>query len=174
MATEAMAAAAASTTSSCSVTSVSLGMSNVSATVSSVGHNGTNCKIENKMLPSFSDILWCPDIDGDVMSNPVMGGTILSDSLGHSEESLTDLTDLVGPDIAAMGMVSNPAVAQPVKQITTSNNSTSNSASDMPSDISDLRSSDLLQNLSGVDIDKMFEEVSNIIEYMWNIVSFGI
>ena len=155
MATEAM--AAASTTSS--VTSVSLGMSNVSATVS---NNGTNCKIENKMLPSFSDILWCPDIDGDVMSNPVMGGTILSDSLGHSEESLTDLTDLVGPDIAAMGMVSNPAVAQPVKQITTSNNSTSNSASDMPSDISDLRSSDLLQNLSGVDIDKMFEEVSHI------------
>ena len=154
MATEAMAAAASTTS---SVTSVSLGMSNVSATVS---NNGTACKIENKMLPSFSDILWCPDIDGDVMSNPVMGGTILSDSLGHSEESLTDLTDLVGPDIAAMGMVSNPAVAQPVKQITTSNNSTSNSASDMPSDISDLRSSDLLQNLSGVDIDKMFEEVS--------------
>lgn len=154
MATEAM--AAASTTSS---GGVSLGMSNVSNSVSS---NGSNCKIENKMLPSFSDILWCPDIDGDVMSNPVMGGTILSDSLGHEEslEELNQLTDLVGPDIA-MGMVSNPAVAQPVKQITTSvANSTSNSASDMPSDISDLRSSDLLQNLSGVDIDKMFEEVS--------------
>ena len=102
------------------------------------------------------------------MSNPVMGGTILSDSLGHEEslEELNQLTDLVGPDIA-MGMVSNPAVAQPVKQITTSvANSTSNSASDMPSDISDLRSSDLLQNLSGVDIDKMFEEVSHIIEYL--------
>ena len=85
----------------------------------------------------------------------------LSDSLGHEEslEELNQLTDLVGPELA-MGMVSNPAVAQPVKQITTSvATSTSNSASDMPSDISDLRSSDLLQNLSGVDIDKMFEEV---------------
>lgn len=62
MATEAM---AASTTSSAPS---SLGMSN----------GNTAGKIENKMLPSFSDILWCPDIDGDVMSNPVMGGTIVS------------------------------------------------------------------------------------------------
>ena len=84
--------------------------------------------------------------------------------MGHEEslEELNQLTDLVGPELA-MGMVSNPAVAQPVKQITTSvATSTSNSASDMPSDISDLRSSDLLQNLSGVDIDKMFEEVCMI------------
>ena len=69
MATEAMAAAAASTTSS---GGSSLGMSNGGAPTNSSG------KIENKMLPSFSDILWCPDIDGDVMSNPVMGQAIVS------------------------------------------------------------------------------------------------
>ena len=57
-------------------------------------------------------------------------------------------------------MVSNPAVAQPVKHVPTTT-STSNSASDMPSDISDLRSSDLLSGLSGVDIDRMFDEVCN-------------
>ena len=72
MATEAMAAsaAAASTTSS---GGSSLGMSNGGG----AGSNSTG-KIENKMLPSFSDILWCPDIDGDVMSNPVMGQAIVS------------------------------------------------------------------------------------------------
>ena len=44
----------------------------------SLGNLGCNIKMESKMLPSFSDILWCPDIDGDVMSNPVMGETIVS------------------------------------------------------------------------------------------------
>ena len=44
----------------------------------SLGNSGCNIKMESKMLPSFSDILWCPDIDGDVMSNPVMGETIVS------------------------------------------------------------------------------------------------
>ena len=77
-----------------------------------------------------------------------------------SDESLDDLnnlTDLVGSDL---GMVSNPSVAQPVKNVPTSvsTSTTSNNASDMPSDISDLRSSDLLQSLSGVDIDRMFAD----------------
>ena len=75
------------------------------------------------------------------------------------EDSLNDLNlDLVGSDLA--GMVSNPSIAQPVKNVPTSatTTSTSNSASDMPSDISDLRSSDLLQSLSGVDIDRMFAD----------------
>ena len=81
----------------------------------------------------------------------------------ESLEDLNHLTDLVGPDInmGAM-MVSNPSVAQPVKHVSTSvSTSTSNSASDMPPDISDLRSQDLLSTLSGVgvDIDRMFEEV---------------
>ncbi len=31
-----------------------------------------------KMLPSFSDILWCPDIDGDVMSGSEIGASIVS------------------------------------------------------------------------------------------------
>ena len=44
----------------------------------SLGNLGCNIKMESKMLPSFSDILWCPDIDGDVMSNPAMGETIVS------------------------------------------------------------------------------------------------
>jgi hypothetical protein len=135
---------------------------------------GCNIKMESKMLPSFSDILWCPDIDGDVMSNPVMGETILPDPLATDEslEDLNHLTDLVGPDInmGAM-MVSNPSVAQPVKHVSTSvSTSTSNSASDMPPDISDLRSQDLLSTLSGVgvDIDRMFEELSDS-----NTMSYG-
>ena len=87
----------------------------------------------------------------------------MSDPLATDEslEDLNHLTDLVGPELA--GMVSNPSVAQPVKHVPTSvANSTSNSASDMPPDISDLRSQDLLSTLSGVgvDIDRMFEEVS--------------
>ena len=79
----------------------------------------------------------------------------------ESLEDLNHLTDLVGPELAVM--VSNPSVAQPVKHVSTSvvATSTSNSASDMPPDISDLRSQDLLSTLSGVgvDIDRMFEEV---------------
>jgi hypothetical protein len=121
--------------------------------------------MESKMLPSFSDILWCPDIDGDVMSNPVMGETILSDPLATDEslEDLNHLTDLVGPELAS-NLLSNPSIAQPVKHVPTSvANSTSSSTSDMPPDISDLRSQDLLSTLSGVgvDIDRMFEELSD-------------
>lgn len=72
------------------------------------------------------------------------------------------LEDLIGPELA--GMVANPSVAQPVKNVPIpGSNSASNSASEMSSDISDLRSQDLLSTLSGVgvDIDRMFEEVSN-------------
>jgi len=162
MATEAMAAASAASTTS-SVGS-SLGMSNGGAT-----NGSTVGKIENKMLPSFSDILWCPDIDGDVMSNPVMGQAILPDPLSTDEPGLDDIAHMDFSSDLACGMVSNPSVAQPVKQISTSETtSTSNHASDMPSDISDLRSSDLLQNLSGVDIDRMFEELSES-----NSLSYG-
>jgi len=131
--------------------------------VGSLGNLGCNIKMESKMLPSFSDILWCPDIDGDVMSNPVMGETILSDPLATDLEDLNQLTDLVGPELAT-SMLSNPSIAQPVKHDSTSvHNSTSRSASDMPPDISDLRSQDLLSTLSGVgvDIDRMFEELSD-------------
>ena len=81
----------------------------------------------------------------------------LSDPLATDES----LEDLIGPELA--GMVANPSVAQRVKHVPTSATSTSNSASDLPPDISDLRSQDLLSTLSGVgvDIDRMFEEVSN-------------
>ena len=48
-------------------------------------------------LPSFNDILWCPDVDGDVMSNGV-GGAMVSHTFG--EENLDDLSDLVGPELA--------------------------------------------------------------------------
>lgn len=80
-----------------------------------------------------------------------MGGDDPMDELNH-------LTELVGPELA--GMVTNPSVAQPVKNASTSSAATSSSsnASEMPSDISDLRSSDLLQSLSGVDIDRMFAD----------------
>ena len=49
------------------------------------------------VLPSFNDILWCPDVDGDVMSNGA-GGAIVSQTFG--EENLDDLSDLVGPELA--------------------------------------------------------------------------
>ena len=48
-------------------------------------------------LPSFNDILWCPDVDGDVMSNGV-GGAMVSHTFG--EENLDGLSDLVGPELA--------------------------------------------------------------------------
>lgn len=143
MATEAVAASSSSSSSS-----ASLG-------------NSSKMDTSSMMLPSFSDILWCPDIDEDVMSNPVMnaagGETVLSDPLSTESDSLdsSNLTDFM--------QVSNGSVAHPVKlHVPTSvATSTSNSASDMPSDISDLRSQDLLSTLSGVgvDIDRMFEEV---------------
>ena len=76
----------------------------------------------------------------------------------ESLEDLNNLDDFVGTELA--GMVSNPSIAQPVKNVPTSvtTSATSSNASDMPSDISDLRSSDLLQSLSGVDIDRMFAD----------------
>lgn len=36
----------------------------------------TNCK---KKLPSFNDLLWCPDVDGDVMTHQGLGGAMVSD-----------------------------------------------------------------------------------------------
>jgi len=30
------------------------------------------------VLPSFHDILWCPDVDGDVMDTSGMGGAMVS------------------------------------------------------------------------------------------------
>ena len=70
------------------------------------------------------------------------------------EDSLDDLSDIVGPELA--GLVSTP-VMQPVKTTVTSQ---ATFTSDMPPDISDLRSSDLLQTLSGViDIDKVFADI---------------
>jgi hypothetical protein len=87
----------------------------------------------------------------------------LPDPLGQDEdlEDLNHLTDLVGPELA--GMVSNPSIAQRVKTTITSSStgSASNPSnnSDMPSDISDLSSSDLLQTLPGVDIDRMFADL---------------
>ena len=71
------------------------------------------------------------------------------------EDSLDDLSDIVGPELA--GLVNAPVAMQPVK---TSVTSQASFTSDMPADISDLRSSDLLQTLSGViDIDKVFADI---------------
>ena len=71
------------------------------------------------------------------------------------EDSLDDLSDIVGPELA--GLVNAPVTMQPVK---TSVTSQASFTSDMPADISDLRSSDLLQTLSGViDIDKVFADI---------------
>ena len=39
--------------------------------------SGASNGSSNKMLPSFSDILWCPDIDGDVMSHSSIGGAMV-------------------------------------------------------------------------------------------------
>ena len=62
-------------------------------------------------LPSFNDILWCPDVDGDVMSNGA-GGAIVSQTFG--EENLDDLSDLVGPELANL-MNPVPTAATAVK-----------------------------------------------------------
>ena len=71
------------------------------------------------------------------------------------EDSLDDLSDIVVPELA--GLVSGAPVMQPIKASVTSQ---ANFTSDMPPDISDLRSSDLLQTLSGViDIDKVFADI---------------
>ena len=63
------------------------------------------------VLPSFNDILWCPDVDGDVMSNGA-GGAIVSQTFG--EENLDDLSDLVGPELANL-MNPVPTAATAVK-----------------------------------------------------------
>ena len=63
----------------------------------------------NALLPSFNDILWCPDVDGDVMSNGA-GGNIVAQTFG--EENLDDLSDLVGPELAGL---MNPPSATAVK-----------------------------------------------------------
>ena len=61
------------------------------------------------MLPSFNDILWCPDVDGDVMAQGV-GGPLVSHTFGA--ENLDDLSDLVGPELANL---MNPPTATAVK-----------------------------------------------------------
>lgn len=85
-----------------------------------------------------------------------------------SEDSLEDLGELVGPELASLV---NVQPVQPVKTTTTStltnnssnvnnvNSSNTGMSGDMPADISDLRSSDLLQTLPGmIDIDKIFAD----------------
>ena len=64
---------------------------------------------QGSMLPSFNDILWCPDVDGDVMSDGA-GGNIVAQTFG--EENLDDLSDLVGPELAGL---MNPPSATAVK-----------------------------------------------------------
>ena len=65
----------------------------------------------NALLPSFNDILWCPDVDGDVMSN-AGNGSIVAQTFG--EENLDDLSDLVGPELAGL-MNPQPSGATAVK-----------------------------------------------------------
>ena len=50
---------------------------NNSSNSSTNNNNNTSNGGSNKMLPSFSDILWCPDIDGDVMSDTNIGGAMV-------------------------------------------------------------------------------------------------
>ena len=64
---------------------------------------------KGKVLPSFNDILWCPDVDGDVMAQGV-GGPLVSHTFGA--ENLDDLSDLVGPELANL---MNPPSATAVK-----------------------------------------------------------
>ena len=81
----------------------------------------------------------------------------LSEGMDDSLD-LPPLTDLVGNECLA-GIVPNPSIAQPVKNVPTSvtTTSTSSEASEMPSDISDLQSlNPSIPSLSGVDIDNMF------------------
>ena len=67
----------------------------------------------NALLPSFNDILWCPDVDGDVMSNGA-GGSIVAQTFG--EENLDDLSDLVGPELAGLMNPQPSATAVKVSQ----------------------------------------------------------
>eukprot|EP00095_Tigriopus_kingsejongensis_P005008 maker-scaffold139_size317827-snap-gene-0.21 protein:Tk05008 transcript:maker-scaffold139_size317827-snap-gene-0.21-mRNA-1 annotation:"---NA---" len=117
----------------------------------SLTNNNNNNNNNSKKLPSFNDLLWCPDVDGDVMTHQGIGGAMLS-SMPMSEDSLEDLSELVGPELANLVHGS----VQPVKVSTSSANSTP--LTDMPADISDLRSSDLLQTFPDIDIDRIFAE----------------
>lgn len=74
-------------------------------------------------------------------------------SMPMSEDSLEDLTELVGPELANLV---HGNVHHPIKVTTSSSNSTP--FSDMPADISDLRSSDLLPTFPDIDIDRIFAE----------------
>ena len=65
------------------------------------------------LLPSFNDILWCPDVDGDVMSN-AGNGSIVAQTFG--EENLDDLSDLVGPELAGLMNPQPSATAVKVSQ----------------------------------------------------------
>jgi hypothetical protein len=98
-----------------------------------------------------------------------IGGAMLS-SLQVTEDNLDDLSDMVGPELANL-MNAPAAIAVKVTHATTitstsscssstaSSSSSSGGLSDMPADISDLRSSDLLQSLPGmIDIDRIFAD----------------
>ena len=49
-------------------------------TPSNNNNNNNNAKSNNpgpqKALPSFNDLLWCPDVDGDVMSQGIGGAMV--------------------------------------------------------------------------------------------------
>ena len=39
-------------------------------------NNNNNSGPAKKILPSFNDLLWCPDVDGDVMSQGIGGAMV--------------------------------------------------------------------------------------------------
>ena len=46
------------------------------------GHSSNNSDNSMKSaLPSFHDILWCPDVDGDVIDSTGMGGAMVRQTL---------------------------------------------------------------------------------------------
>ncbi|XP_040569998.2 uncharacterized protein [Lepeophtheirus salmonis] len=98
-------------------------------------------------LPSFSDLLWCPDVDNEIMTNPNL--QMNSQSGTGSDDPLADLNEL---ELAAL--VGSPCNPTPVK-----NPQLNPHDSNIPADISDLRSADLLQTIPGsIDIDKIFAD----------------
>lgn len=51
-------------------------MNNNMEDVKETANNNNNNNAEKGGLPSFSDILWSPDIDGDVMSHGIGGAMV--------------------------------------------------------------------------------------------------
>ena len=80
-ATEAVMASATSDLGAQSFTSLKNNNSNNSTNNNNNNNHPSNGG-SNKMLPSFSDILWCPDIDGDMtMSDTNIGGAMVRNFL---------------------------------------------------------------------------------------------